>query len=111
MKGLSRQNCTQQVKRAMPITKEMLDVLASRISDDDNLVTWRTLWRMCIAFTCFLRFDDIKRLKVLLKILYLLLLKNSYDLISHSGIRPHSRKQRPRSLLPIASCRWENQPT
>jgi len=52
------------VKRAKPLTLKILEE-ALPLLDDDSIKTWRTVWRMYICFFCFLRFDDLKRVKVM----------------------------------------------
>ena len=64
MKGLKRQNKTVPVKRARPITVEMLENAVRHLDNEDSIVVWRTVWRMVVSFSCFLRWDDIRRLQV-----------------------------------------------
>ncbi len=64
MKGLKRVDSTKPVKRARPLTLPMLVQMVQILDIDDSLVTWRTVWRAVITFTCFLRWDDVKRLQV-----------------------------------------------
>ncbi len=63
MKGLKRRNLSQPVKRANPMTVEILDALRKLVGADrhPSLVTWRTVWRAHAEFGLLLRFDDIKR--------------------------------------------------
>jgi len=65
MKGLKRKDGQErQVHRAKPITLPMLEQAYQLLESDASLRTWRTVWRMIICYFCFLRFDDIKRVKV-----------------------------------------------
>ncbi len=64
MKGLKRVDSTKPVKRARPLTVAMLTQMVQLLENDNSLVTWRTVWRAVISFTCFLRWDDVKRLQV-----------------------------------------------
>lgn len=64
MKGLKRRDANKTVRRAKPLTMAMLKKAMTSLSKKSGLMAWRTIWRMCIGFTCFLRWDDIRRLKV-----------------------------------------------
>jgi hypothetical protein len=64
MKGLKRSLSVKQVKRAKPLTMEILEKAVSHLNSDDSIIVWRTVWRMVITFSCFLRWDDISKLKV-----------------------------------------------
>ncbi len=64
MKGLKRVDSLKPVKRAKPLTVEILQKLVNLLDRDNSLVTWRTVWRSLIGFSCFLRWDDVSRLKV-----------------------------------------------
>jgi hypothetical protein len=65
MKGLKREASSQPVKKALPLTLEILEKAVLSLDTDDSLVRWRTVWRMVITFSCFMRFDDLIRLKVM----------------------------------------------
>ncbi len=65
MKGLKRRNAvTHQAKRATPMTLEILNEAARLLDDTTSIKIWRTVWRMHVAFFCFLRFDDLRRLTI-----------------------------------------------
>jgi len=64
MKGLKRVQSLKPVKRAKPMTVAILKKAIKSLNSESNLISWRTIWRMCIAFFGFLRWDDISRLKV-----------------------------------------------
>jgi len=62
--GLKRKNLERPVKRAMPMTPEILSKMRDLLDDPKvSLVTWRTVWRAHFEFTLMLRFDDVKRLE------------------------------------------------
>jgi len=64
MRGIKRQESLDvPVKRVKPLTVKILSETLPLL-ENASLVTWRTIWRMHICFFCFLRFDDLKRLKV-----------------------------------------------
>jgi len=48
------------------MTLEILEAAEAYLYQHEQLSIkiWRTVWRMFICFFCFLRFDDIRRLKV-----------------------------------------------
>lgn len=63
--GLKRKESeSKTVRRAKPLEMHMLAEALALLEHDHSLRTWRTVWRMFICYFCFLRFDDIKRLKV-----------------------------------------------
>jgi hypothetical protein len=64
MKGLKRSDSLKPIKRAKPLTVDILCKLVDLLDHDRYLITWRTVWRSVIGFSCFLRWDDISRLKV-----------------------------------------------
>ncbi len=64
MKGLKRHDSKNPPKRAKPLTTTILAQLITLLDEDSSLVTWRTVWRSVIGFSCFLRWDDVRRLKV-----------------------------------------------
>jgi hypothetical protein len=64
MKGLKRVDSVKPTRRARPLTLQMLQQMIQLLETDDSLLTWRTVWRAVITFTTFLRWDDVKRLKV-----------------------------------------------
>ena len=65
MKGLKRRNLQVPVKRATPMTPEILADLRKLLDKKQNsLVIWRTVWRVHIQFGLLLRFDDIRRFVV-----------------------------------------------
>jgi len=69
MRGIKRQESLDvPVRRVKPLTVQILSEALTLLTDD-SLVTWRTVWRMHITFFCFLRFDDLKRLKVISQML------------------------------------------
>jgi len=53
------------VKRAKPITMAMLSEAVQLLDQHTSLRIWRTVWRMMVCYFCFLRFDDVRRLKVI----------------------------------------------
>lgn len=63
LKGLKRRGLKQPVKRATPMTTDILADLRLLVAPEKhpNLVTWRTVWRIHVEFGLMLRFDDIKR--------------------------------------------------
>ena len=61
MKGLKRRNLNHVVKRATPMSTEVLSDMRKLLDDGPTLVVWRTVWRAHIAFGLMLRFDDLKR--------------------------------------------------
>ncbi len=61
MKGLKRRNLNVPVKRAKPMTPEILKDLRGLLEKTPTLVNWRTIWRAHMEFGLLLRFDDIKR--------------------------------------------------
>jgi len=63
MKGIKRRNLNVEVKRAKPMTPDVLAKLRSLLKNP-TLVIWRTVWRLHVEFELMLRFDDVKRLKV-----------------------------------------------
>jgi hypothetical protein len=65
MKGLKRSLSKKQVKRALPLTMEILEKAVQHLENDDSIIVWRTVWRMVITFSCFLKWDDISKLKVI----------------------------------------------
>jgi hypothetical protein len=76
MKGLKRDARDQPVRRALPLTVDILEKAVRLLTESDTLIAWRTVWRIVISFSCFLRWDDTSRLKVILKTLKCLL---AYD--------------------------------
>jgi hypothetical protein len=64
MKGLKRSLSTRQVKRALPLIMDILEKAVQHLQIDDSIIVWRTVWRMVVTFSCFLRWDDISKLKV-----------------------------------------------
>ncbi len=64
MKGLKRHDSLKTPKRAKPLTPVILTQLISLLENDSSLVTWRTVWRCVVSFSLFLRWDDVRRLKV-----------------------------------------------
>jgi len=64
MKGLKRRDASKTVKRAKPLKASMIRRAIEHLGPRSGLMVWRTVWRMCICFALFLRFDDVKRLKV-----------------------------------------------
>jgi len=66
MKGLKRRNIAVPVKQAKPMTPEVLGALRTLLKDP-TLVIWRTIWCLHVEFELMLRFDDLKRLKVMSK--------------------------------------------
>jgi len=64
MRGLNRNNLGKPVKRALPMTVNILKALRDQLTENATLVTWRTVWRAHFEFLLMLRFDDVKRLKV-----------------------------------------------
>lgn len=66
--GLKRRDLTRTVRRAKPLTSEVLTNLRTLLEPgkNPNLVTWRTVWRAHMEFGLILRFDDVKRLKVMM---------------------------------------------
>lgn len=64
MKGLKRVQSLKPVRRAKPMTTNILRKAIRALNSTSNLISWRTTWRICIAFYGFLRWDDISRLKV-----------------------------------------------
>ncbi len=64
MRGLKRLKSKIPVHRAKPLTVAILKKVVAHLAIDESLVSWRTAWRMCVGFACFLRWDDMKRLKV-----------------------------------------------
>ncbi len=64
MRGLKRKDSKQPVRRAMPLTLEILEKALDYLETDDSLTAWRTVWRMIVSFSCFLRYDDLRRLTV-----------------------------------------------
>jgi hypothetical protein len=88
MKGLKRKTSVKAPKRAKPLTLAILAACVQRLSDDDSIITWRTVWRMVISFSCFLRFDDLKRLKVInyLLAIFIYLLSLMFQLFFRSPI-------------------------
>jgi len=63
MKGLKRDNLGKPVKQAQPMTVAILKALRGLLTENANLVTWRTVWRAHVEFLLILRFDDVKRIK------------------------------------------------
>lgn len=63
MRGLKRQNVKNPVKRATPMTTEVLGAMRALLDPGKNpsLVTWRTVWRAHVEFGLLLRFDDVRR--------------------------------------------------
>lgn len=63
LKGLKRRGLKKPVKRATPMTTEILADLRKLVAPEraPNLVTWRTVWRIHVEFALMLRFDDVKR--------------------------------------------------
>jgi len=62
---VKRKDCQdRQLHQAKPITLPMLEEACRTLENDNSLRTWRTVWRMVICYFGFLRFDDIKRVKV-----------------------------------------------
>ena len=64
MKGLKRLEAARVVKRAKPITVSMIKKAISSLTDTGTMREWRTVWCLTISFCCFLRWDDLKRVKV-----------------------------------------------
>ncbi len=65
MRGLKRLKSKIPVRRARPFTTAMLKKAVQHLVNNQSLVTWRTVWRMCVGFSCFLRWDDVQRLQVI----------------------------------------------
>jgi len=64
--GMKRKESeTKVVHRAKPLELHMLKEALDLLKTDSSLRTWRTVWRMFVCYFCFLRFDDVKRLKVI----------------------------------------------
>jgi len=65
LKAVKRQHLSNQPKRAVPMTLQVLFRLNAYLySDDRSLRIWRTIWRINLMFRCLLRWDDVYRLKV-----------------------------------------------
>ena len=67
LKGLKRRHIevSAPVRRAKPLTKDLLHRLTSYLlARQGTLREWRTVWRINLAFSCLLRWDDVMRLKV-----------------------------------------------
>jgi hypothetical protein len=64
MKGLKRVDCAKPTRRARPLTLTILSQMVEQLEHDDSLVTWHTVWRAVLTFTSFLRWDDVRRLRV-----------------------------------------------
>ncbi len=64
MKGLKRRNLSKPVKRAAPMTIDVLKDMRRLLEPENNpnLVVWRTVWRAHLEFGLMLRWDDVKRL-------------------------------------------------
>lgn len=63
MKGLKRRNVNKPVKRAKPMTPDVLRDMRKLLEDErkPTIVIWRTVLRAHLEFGLLLRFDDIKR--------------------------------------------------
>ena len=83
MKGLKRRNLNNPIKRAKPMTSEILEDMRRLLDTNPSLVTWRTVWRAHIEFGLLLRFDDIKRYEQLVYQYFHILnnMKNNYRLM------------------------------
>jgi len=69
MKGLKRRNLDVPIKQAKAMTPEVLTLLRELLKKP-TLVIWRTVWCLHAEFELMLRFDDLKRLKVIKKLHY-----------------------------------------
>jgi hypothetical protein len=55
------------VQRAKPLSRQDLKKLNDfLLSGPRTLRQWRTVWRVNLAFFCLLRWDDVRRLEVML---------------------------------------------
>lgn len=67
LRGLKRRllESGTDTRRAKPLLKDDLKLLNDHLhSESRSLRTWRTVWRINLAFYCLLRWDDVCRLKV-----------------------------------------------
>jgi len=108
MKGIKRQESQEiPIKRVKPLTVKILSESLALLTDN-SLVAWRTVWRMHICFFCFLRFDDLKRLKVIEMTISNCLHQSHQILLL--GDRPYASSGGWGILLSIESQTRKNQP-
>jgi len=72
------------------MTLEILEAAEKYLYEGNHsLKIWRTVWRMFICFFCFLRYDDIKRLKVIHNYLRLIYINKTLAILQTSDLTHH----------------------
>ena len=56
VKGVKRRNQGRKIRRAKPMTLEVLAAMRKVLQDKPNLVKWRTVWRAHLEFFLMLRY-------------------------------------------------------
>jgi len=98
MKGIKRRTLDRQPRRALPLSVAVLSRLNAYLYSglcfshvdwffsgllvsflgDRSLRIWRTIWRVNVMFRCLLRWDDMYRLKVIIRFSFICFFKVNF---------------------------------